>query len=226
MQLKRDTLPNASKKSLSEAFRCSSCLHFNVHAHSSHKEVCSKEGVRSFAPAPSCFTPDVTQVVTNSDQLVQLAAMFEAYSPKQRMIVLALLRGKDTATKKLAFGVKVYFLAFGADYLSNYLAAYVMGYSSSNELILSGSPDVKSRGKSFVMYCKDDSHLLPYSTFLIKREELKSAGRIHDPKMKFTSKSVIDNAEVQTIDKAPASWHDKQEQVKRSYTSELTFKVS
>lgn len=226
MQLKKDTLGNASRKSLGEAFKCGDCLHHTSHAHSSHKEVCNKEGVRSFAPAPSCFTPDVTQVATNSDQLVQLAAMFEAYNPKQRRIVLALLRGKDTAKKKLTFGTKVFFLAFGKDYLSNYLAGYVMGYTSSNELIISGSPDVKSKGKSYISYCKDDSSLLSYSEWLIKKAELKASGRLQDPKNNFVGRSVIDSSEVQTIDKAPASWHDKKEVVKRSHTSELTFTIS
>lgn len=223
--LKKDTLGTASRKSLGEAFKCGECLHFKSHAHSSHSMVCSKEGVRAFAPAPTCFTPDVTQVTTNSDQLVAIAALFASYNPKQRRIIMGMLRGKDTTKKKLTFGTKVYFLAMGKDYISNYLAGYVMGYTSSGELILSGSPDPKSRGKSYICYCKDDSHLLTLSEWKLKRTKLKAEGLVQDPTLRFKSKTAVSDYEPPTLDAAPAAWHDKRETKRRTNTSELTFTV-
>lgn len=224
--LKKDTLGTASKKSLGEAFKCGECLHFRQHPHTSHQTVCFKEGVRSFSPAPSCFTPDITQVATNSDQLVQLAALFAGYNVKQRRILLAMLRSKDSAKKKLTFGTKVYFLSFGKDYISNYLSGYVWGYTSTNELMIGGSPDPKSRGKSYCMYCKDDSHLMNQAEWKVKRLALRQAGKVQDPTVKFKPKSAVADYEPPTLDNAPASWHDKKEISRRKTTSELTFVVS
>lgn len=209
MNMKKDTLGNASKANLQEAFRCGECLHFRQSKHLAHKELCCKEGVKTFAIAPNCFTPDVTQIAGNSDTFVQVATMFQAYTTKQQRILLAMLR-KKTTKSKLAFGTKVIFHAMGKDYISNYLSAYVMGHTSSGELILGGSPDQKSRGKMFFAYMKDDEHLLTPAQWRQKKTALKEAGKVYDPSV-IVSKRVADNDDVPSIDNAPKAWKDKQE---------------
>lgn len=224
--LKKDTLGSASNKSLTEAFRCGDCLHFRQHPHSTRQKVCIDEGVKAVAIAPSCFTPDVTALIGNSDQFVQLAMLFQAYTPKQRKIILGLLRSKK---KKYTIGTKLYFKV-GADFVSNYLAGYVAGYTSVGELMLIGSPDEKTRGSTFTTYMTSDAEgLLTVTEWKVKRAQLRDQNLIHDPANKVIKKSsVVDAYEPPTIDAAPKEWYDsdkkKKAPVNKGY-AELSFNV-
>ncbi|QRE00125.1 hypothetical protein [Burkholderia phage BCSR5] len=229
MQKKDVVGGKVSSKSMKEAFKCSECLHFKKHAHSDHDEVCSKEGVRGFAIAPKCFTPDVTQIAGNTDQFVQLAMLLDSYTPKQQRILLGVLRGARKSKKKaLSFGTKVYFLMHGKEYISNYFFAYVMGYSSKGEMMLTGSPDVKSRGASFFYFAKDPDGLLTESQWKVKRKALFAAGKINDPDTRKFKVKVDDAADhkVPSIDDAPASWHDKKDTKKRRRNDPLEFAIT
>jgi hypothetical protein len=223
--LKKDTLGTASAKSLDEVFKCGECVHFKQHAHSSRQQVCSKEGVRAVGIAPKCFTPDVTVIAQNSDHFVQVAAMFQAFSPKQKRIFLALLR--SSKKKPYNMGTKLYFKV-GKDFISNYLCGYVAGYTSSGELMLIGSPDRKTRGTSFVSYLSPSGEgLLTYSEWKTKRQVLKEHNLVHDPANRVIKRaSVVDDYEPPTIDNAPSSWYDKKAPVKRRKTDALSFQIS
>lgn len=218
MSIKKDTLGNISQRSLEEAFRCSECLHFKRHAHPAKKEICHNLGVKAFGIAPKCFTPDVTQIANNSDTFVQLAALFADYTPRQKRIMLAVLKQKPIKGKNirrdLPFGTKVYFHSMGKDYISNYLAGFVVGLTSSSELILTGSPEQNTRGKSYYAYMSDTDQLMTYKEWKVKKAELKAAGRILDPQAKIALKANADY-EPPTIDSAPSAWHDKQEKQRK-----------
>lgn len=230
MSIKKESLGNISAKSLEEAYRCGECLHYKKHAHPSMKEICIKRGIRTFAVAPKCFTPDVTQIANNSDTFVQLAAVLSDYTPKQKRIWLALLRQKPikskTFRKDMPFGTKIYFHGMGKDYISNYLSGYVMGQTSSGELIITGSPDQNTRGRSYMAYMSDTDSLMTSKEWKAKKAELKGAGRIMDPQSKIIPKGTPAATEPLTIDNAPASWHDKQEKKKRRRSDDLVITIS
>ena len=228
MVLKKDTLGNISSKSLEEAFKCGECLHHQKHAHPSMQEVCHKKGIKAFAVAPKCFTPDVTQIANNSDTFVQLAAIFSEYTPKQKRILLAVLRQKKSKQfRDLSFGIKVYFHGLGKDYISNYLSGYVMGTTSSGELIITGSPDKNTRGRSYMAYMHDADSLMTARQWKVKKAELKAAGRILDPNSRIIPKTSTAVNEPVTIDSAPAAWHDKEEKKqKRRRTDDLVMVIS
>jgi len=201
--LKKNTLGNASKKSLSEAFKCGECLHFKQVAHSAHGDVCSKEGIKAVGIAPSCFTPDVTKIAKNSDQFVQLAAMVNSYTPQERRILLGVLRSASAKKRPFAFGTKLYFHV-GKDFISNYLCGWVMGYTSSGELIVSGSPDQKQRGKSYLAYLASTDGVLTVSQWKVKLEKLRALGKIFDPSNAVVRKAaIVDDYQPPTIDRAP-----------------------
>lgn len=201
--LKKDVLGNASKKSLGEAFRCSECLHYKQVAHPSYEDVCFNLGVKPFGVAPSCFTPDVTKVVANPDQFVQLAALFSEWTPSQRRIVLGMLRTSTKKKKQYTFGMKVYFHT-GKDFVSNYLYGLVIGYTSSGEVIISGPPDIKQRGKSYLAYMSPSDGLLTASEWKTKRKQLMDAGKIFDPASAVVKKSsIVAEYEPPSIDRAP-----------------------
>jgi hypothetical protein len=210
---------DASRLNLQESLRCGECLHHKQSKHPSHKELCSKEGIKAFAIAPKCFTPDVTQLAGNSDAFIQVASLFQSYSHKQRRILLAMLR-KKPAKEKMILGTKVIFHAMGKDYISNYLSGYVMGYTSTGELIIGGSPDQKSRGRMYFAYMTDTDTLLDASQWRKKKAELKANGRVYDPSSVMTKRNT-DNDDPPTIDSAPKAWHDKQERKAKRMSSSI-----
>jgi hypothetical protein len=194
------------------------------------KTVCKERGIKGIALAPTCFTPDVSIIASNSDSFVQLAALVGDYTPRQKRILIALMKARPIAKRKfsrqLDFGTKVFFLGMGADYLSNYLSGYVVGLTSTGELIITGSPDRNTRGRSYMAYMTDDDNLLTPAEWKKKKAELKQKGRIYDPKTRELPKQV-DGENVPTIDEAPKEWRDKQEKKKKK-VKELTdiFDVS
>lgn len=228
MAIKKDTLGNLSAVSLSETYKCSECLHHSKHPHPQFKSVCKQLGVKGVAPAPKCFTPDVSILANNSDSFVQLAMLFDDYTPRQKRVLIAMLKAKPIPKRKfsrtISFGTKMFFLGMGADYISNYLSGYVMGLTSSGELILTGSPEQNTRGKSYMAYMTDDDNLLTPTEWRKKKAELKAAGRIIDPKTK-TLPRPDEAVETPTIDSAPQAWYDKQEKKKKKGIRDLTEMV-
>ncbi len=227
MTIKKDNLGNLSSVNLSETYKCSECLHHSKHAHPMFKEVCKNRGIKGIAIAPKCFTPDVSIIASNSDQFVQLAALVDGYTPRQKRILVALMKAKPISKKRfnkpVSFGTKMFFLAMGADYISNYLAGYAAGMTSTGELIITGSPDQNSRGRSYMAYMTDADNLMTPGEWKKKKAELRAAGRIFDPKMKEMPKQQTE--EVPTIDKAPKDWYAKQDKKRKKGIKDLTEMV-
>lgn len=203
---KKDGLAKQTGASLEEVFRCGDCLHHKQSKHRQHDDLCATMGIKPFALAPICFTPDYTKVITNTDEFVQLAALFSNKTPQQRKIMLGILRQKPMG-KKLPIGTMMYLNYRGREYISNYLRAYVVGYTSAREVVLTGSPDMNNRGRAFFAYLKGDDSLLTPKEWKAKFQTLRRAGRIQDPTAKIvrdiTAKVAEDNYEVPTIDNAP-----------------------
>ncbi len=229
MSIKKEAQSKASA-ALSTAYKCGECLHHKVHAHPAMKGVCVNLGIKKFAIAPACFTPDVTQLTQNTDQFVQVAALLHDMSKEQKRVMFALLNQRTIKrrafTRDLKWGTKVFFRAMGKDYFSNYLSGYVMGLTSSGELIIAGSPEQQTVGRSYIAYMTDDDNIMTWTEWKIKKQELKTANRIHDPSLREMPKQDI-AADPVTIDSAPDSWHDKREKVRKARRNEeLTFVVS
>lgn len=205
-QEKKTVLGAASPKSLGEAFRCGACLHFRQHAHKHKDTVCAEIGVKQYAIAPRCFTPDVTKIAPNAQLLAQLTALINSYTPQQRHILLGVLR--NNRKRRISFGQKVYFRAIGKDYISNYLSGYCLGYSSAGDLIVAGSPDVKTAGRMYTAYLHEDSVMLPQA-WRAKREDLIRKGRVNDPDKPLSKKKVVETHEPPTMDAAPSAWFTK-----------------
>lgn len=218
--MKKDGLSNPTKASLSEAFKCSECLHFKQTPHRSNPQVCEVLGVRRFAIAPKCFTPDYTKVVGNADEFLALAQFFGSRTSEQKKILLGMLRQKPSG-KKYPMGTKLYLKISNRDYISNYLCGFVVGYTSGGDLVLSGSPDQNSRGRMFFAYLSSDDHLLNQKEWVLKYKDLYEKGRVVDPKANpprsITSRLLEDkNYEVPTIDSAPKEKSPKKPLNKRT----------
>lgn len=229
MSLKKEA-PARASAALNNAYKCGECLHHQVHTHPSMKNVCIKNGVKKFAIAPPCFTPDVTQLTSNTDTFVQVASILHDMTTPQKRVMFALLNQKPIKrrafSRDLKWGMKVYFLAMGKDYFSNYLSGYVMGLTSSGELIIAGSPEQQVVGRSYIAYMTDDDNIMTPTEWKAKKAELRTANRIHDPSVRMMPKQDI-AADPVTIDSAPDSWHDKREKVRKARRSDdLTIKIT
>jgi hypothetical protein len=85
-----------------------------------------------------------------------------------------------------------------------------MGYTSSGEIMLMGSPDRKTRGTSFTSYMPTNEGLLSTSEWRAKRAELKASNKVHDPMNRIIKKSsVVDDYEPLTIDSVPRDYYEK-----------------
>lgn len=196
----------ATKVNKAEAFRCGECLHFKNTPHRTHKAVCSKEGVRNFAEAPRCYTPDYTKVIGNIDEFTAIVTFFGSKTPQQKKILLGMLRTASSG-RKLKLGLKVYFNTRNREYISNYLSAFVVGYTSSGEIVLAGSPDRNKRGQVFFAYLTSDSSLMSEKSWRAQYDIMLRKGRLVDPKVKqlpgVTESIKEQTYEIPTIDKAP-----------------------
>ncbi len=204
--LKKDGIKKQTSASLQESMKCGECLHFKQTPHPSFEGVCNNLGVRSFAVAPKCFTPDYTKVITNIDEFLSMVTFFNSKTPQQKRIMLGMLRQQPSG-RKLKMGTKLYINVRGRDYIDNYLCGYVVGYSSAGQLVLSGSSSRNTRGRTFFAYLRYDDNLLTHSEWKKKFAELKQKGRITDPKSvavrDITASVQNDDYEVPTIDTAP-----------------------
>lgn len=204
--LKKDGIKKQTKASQQEAFKCGECLHFKQTSHPSFEGVCSGLGVRSFAAAPRCFTPDYTKVIKNVDDFLSLVTIFHSKTTQEKRILLGMLRQQPTG-KRLKMGTKMYLNLRGREYISNYVCGYVVGYTSSGQLVLTGSPERNARGRTFFAYLKNDSTLVNEQAWATKFSDLRKKGRIVDPKAggvpSITEVVKNNEYEVPTIDSAP-----------------------
>lgn len=208
-----------TKMSQQEAFRCGLCLHYKQTPHPSFDSTCSKLGVRQFAIAPRCFTPDYTKIITNTDEFVQLSALFASKTPEQKKLLLGLLRATPKG-KKLKMGTQMYLNLRGREYISNYVCCYVVGYTSSGEIVLTGSPDRKTRGKTFFAYLKKDDSLITPKEWKARYKKLRAQGRVQDPTFggarNITAAVEADTYEIPTIDNAPKDGKAKTGKIRRT----------
>lgn len=222
--LKKDGLEKQTRLSIEEGFKCAECLHFKQFAHPSHKEICSGLGIRAFAVAPRCFTPDYTKVSTNLDEFVALASLFHDKTPQQRRIIMGMLRQKSK-DRKLPIGASVFMNVRGREYISNYVMAFVVGYTSAGQIVLAGSSN-SNRGRTFFAYLRNDKDLLTPELWAKKFRELKLKGKVHDPKDTFrrdiTAKVAAEDYEVPTIDSLPPEEKAKLAKKKSKRATPLT----
>ncbi len=209
-----------SSKNLRQMFKCGECLHHKCKPHRDKEDLCVNQGIRGTALAPKCFTPNVTEIAQDEDQMVQLAYLWETLTYKQRRILLGMLMSKPKG-RKLKLGTKVFFHAFGKEFLSNYLAGYVMGYASNGELIISGSPDKNARGQTYLAYVKDTS-VMTAKEFKPVKSRLLEQQKITDPSQPLVKiKKVEIDYEPPTMESAPDHWHASAEKRRKMSVTKI-----
>lgn len=205
--------------------KCGDCLHFKKLP--KNGTLCCQEGIREFASAPSsCYQPDYTQVSTDIEQFACLSSMMQGLSNRQAKIVVSiLLNAHKSKNKKFPFGTKVY-IRTGQDYINNYLSAFVMGYTNNGQVVISGSPEHFSKGKSFIGFV-DISSCMDITEWKKKKAKLQSLGKVNDPSSYTQIKTSIDQyePEIPTIDNVPEEWSSEKPKKKKLDTYDQITKA-
>lgn len=231
---KKKIIPISPKTSI--GFKCGECLHFNRLA--KFEKPCSFLGIKAFANAPSCFTPDVFKLQkTNPDIIYQIGNIMKDFTSAEARILIALLRSTRTQEKyyKLKFGQPVYF-CLSNDYLSNYFRGFVVGVASQGEeqVYISSNLGKTQRANPMLgSFIRD--RVLTLTEFKKRKKELIKAGKVQDPKKIFTptklTKDNADDYEIPSIETAPKEWLDKldtakiKKKPKRDLDGTLSFKL-
>ena len=235
--LKRKVIPITQKNSI--GYKCGDCLSFVRNA--KFEKPCSQLGVKRFADAPSCFSPDVFILnKKNPDVVQQLGILLNDFSATDMRVFMALLKASKNYEKHYAlkFGQPVHFY-LNRDYLSNYFRGFVLGVSEAGERQVYVTSDLKStQRKSPVIATLFRESVFTNAEFKKKREVLIKAKRINDPvplvkayKGQPKPSKVTDTYVPPTLEDAPSEWLDKTDRlpVKKSFNREvdgtLTFKV-
>lgn len=223
---KKDILESAAptNKNFADHLRCGDCLHHKVSAHSQKGELCSKMGINPKGLAPRCFTPDVTQLGLNGDQMASLTALLQGRTSKSRRILMAVL-GTKTKNKDFPLGTKIYWRPLGGDYVSNYVSGFVLISSTDGSLVVSGDPDrLKRGGQPYTATIRSTEDILDYAGWKEHRDLLIQRNRIQDPNTKAMPKRVRVNNDYEppTLDTAPTHWFNKTEESRRRRVREVT----
>jgi len=162
--------------------KCGDCLHFQNGAHPGIGELCEARGVKKYATAPDCFTPNVHVFRKTSPKAFSLlASIVPAFTASQSRVFIGLLQQQAALERQgLHFLERVYFLV-GNDYLDNYYAAYVLGVGPEKQILLVGSDYLKTqKGVAVAQLAK--SSLISAEEFRKIKADLANKGLIYEPR--------------------------------------------
>lgn len=159
-------------------------MHFKGSAHPAIGIPCNTNGVRPFATAPNCYTPDVYQLKSMSTEtMVMLSSFVSTCKPAQAKILMGLLKNQAQLKKyDLAFMQRVYFAIGQGNFLTEYFAGYVMGVAPQEKLLIVGS-QYWSNTRNAVVAQLDRRSVIDREAFTKIVSRLKKAGKLAPPRV-------------------------------------------
>ena len=183
-QLKPDLTTAASKiAGDNTVLRCGECLHFKGSSHPSIGQICQTRGVKPYALAPNCYTPDVHQLKSISTESFQaMSAFVSVCKPSQSKILMGMFKTQAQLAKfNLAFMEKVFFAIGTGGFLSDYYAGFVLGSGPQQRILIVGT-QYFSNARSPVIAQLERRSVLTRPEFLKVANRLRSRGRLNHPK--------------------------------------------
>jgi hypothetical protein len=234
--LKKNKVIPIAKASI--GLKCGDCLHFKRNAKFEKK--CSELGVKHFAVAPACYSPDPYILSAQApDTLYRLGLLLTNFSAKEARVFMAILKQSGSLEKhyKLKFGQPVFF-RIGNDYLSNYFRGFVLGIAEEGDaqVYVTSDMEKKQRKQPVIATLLRDS-VFTVSEFKKKKQQLLDDNRKQDPNPLFAIQKIktkMDELYVpQSLDSAPPEWFDKVEKkrpkfknrIKEEADGTLSFKI-
>lgn len=197
------------------SYTCSECLFFKKQKRSGQKKCCAEEGVKEYTLAPVCFFPDVTEIAHGTECIGALMSVWSAWNSKQRKIFEALLvQSAKLESCDHPFGSRVFLAVRGhGEFLSDWASAYALGCLDDGRLVIAGTPDAESIGRTFVGFVFPDS-VCSEVEFEGRKKEMIASGKINNPDDFNIKKIPEDHAdaydpEVPTMDSVPENWLTK-----------------
>lgn len=218
MLKKKKVIPIAKA---SIGLKCGDCLHFKRNA--KFEKPCSQLGVKHFANAPACYSPDPYILSAQSpDVLNRLGLLLANFSAKESRVLMSILKQTGTLEKhyKLKFGQPVFF-RIGNDYLSNYFRGFVLAIAEDGDAQVYVTSDMeKKQRKQPVLATLIRTSVFTLSEWKKKKAQLLADKRTQDPKPLFTVQKIktkMDELYVpQSLESAPADWFNKVDRPKAS----------
>jgi hypothetical protein len=212
--LKKKKVIPIAKSSI--GLKCGDCLHWKRNA--KFEKPCANLGVKHFAVAPACYSPDPYILSAQSpDTLYRLGLLLTNFSAKEARVFMAILKQSGTLEKhyKLKFGQPVFF-RIGNDFLSNYFRGFVLGIAEEGDAQVYVTSDLeKKQRKQPVIATLLRASVYTLSEWKKKKQQLLDDNRKQDPKPLFAVQKVktkMDELYVpQSLDTAPADWFNKVE---------------
>lgn len=161
--------------------RCGDCMHYKGTANPVYGEPCHLRGVRTFATAPACYTPDTSALRSvDQDAFASLLAILTSLTPRQTRVLMGLMKNAGKLEKHgLSFLQKVYF-RIDEDYLANYCSGRVLGLGVGKTIMVVGETFLKNPRKPFVAALMLSS-ILTADKFKSVRSKLVNAGKLSQP---------------------------------------------
>lgn len=216
--------------------KCGDCIHFK--RMKKFEKPCSDLGRKHFADAPDCYSPDVYILAKhNPEILFNLALLYKDFTSQETRVFMSLLKKSKAFEKtKLQFGMPVYF-SISNDYLNNYYRGFVLDVTSSapQNVFVTSDLNNTQRTKPMIGTFMRES-VYSVTEFKKKKAQLQKAGKLVDPKPKFTlSEDTValgkSDYHPPSMDDAPREWFDKsgkakpKKAIKKRLDGTLEFQV-
>lgn len=167
--------------------KCGQCMHFRGSAHPSIGTPCQTSGVKPYAIAPDCYTPDVHQLKAISpESYATLATIVASCKPQQAMILMGMFKGHATLKRRTNFSLmeKVYFAIGTGEFLSDYFAGFALGMAPHEKVLIVGT-QYFSNQRSSVVASMDAKSILSREAFQKRVSRLVKTGKLAPPRERF-----------------------------------------
>lgn len=187
--VKADTSMGAKKAKGALAQKCGDCLFFSREISPVFSEPCKDRGVKEYASAPSCFSPNVRELNNlGSDFFALLGSMLSVCSPRQTRLLSHVISQQHHISKLGFYLMQPVYFRLGEDYLDNYFKGFILSISSTGGLMLCSNPYLQGGAPLYAEICKES--VLTESMMEEKREQLIASGRLYEPKRPQRNTSV------------------------------------
>ena len=179
---KKNTETEALARQNQLPLRCGDCLHYKGSPHPMYGASCVTLGVKTYAAAPSCYTPNVMLFrKIDSNTFAMLGSILATFTPQQTRIFMGLLKSIGALEKHgFTFLQKVYFRA-GGDFLDNYFSGRILGVGVNGTIAVVGENYFSTVKSPLIAYLFPDS-IIPADKFKKKRAALERKGLLYAPR--------------------------------------------
>lgn len=190
--IKRDTSEAGARRAGgSVPQKCGDCLFFKGDKSPSFDAPCFDRGVKEYATAPRCFSPNLRKLSgISSDAFELLGSILSMCSPSQVRIISNLIAQQHLVVKQGFFLMQPVFFRIGDDYLDNYFKGYVMSLTSEGDIMMCSSPYLRGGHVAYAQVTK--ASLLDEVAMEEKRAYLVERGLIYEPKRPQRNTNVED----------------------------------